>query len=73
MVEDTLSSDILDNGISLALEKLTILSDKSTSGDVPNTDSENLSNNTTDIFKPIITSAIETTRGKNKHLDFDEI
>ena len=39
MAEDTLSSDILDNGISLALEKLTILSDKSSSGDVPNTDS----------------------------------
>ena len=39
MAEDTLSNDILDSDISMAQEKLTILSDKSSSGDVPNTDS----------------------------------
>ena len=59
MTEDTLSNDtiitdILDNDISVALEKLSILSDKSTSNDGSNKDSEKLSNNTIDIFKPII-------------------
>ena len=71
MTEDTLNSntiitDILDNDIGIASEKLSILSDKSSSGDEPNKDSKNLSNSTTDIFKPIITSAIETTRCKSK-------
>ena len=53
---DTIITDILDNDISTALEKLSILSDKSSSGDVSNKDSEHLSNNTTDIFKSIITN-----------------
>ena len=61
---DTIRTDILDNDISIALEKLSILSDKSSSNDVQNKDFENLSNNTIDIFKPIVTSAIETIRGK---------
>ena len=78
MTEDTLSNDtirtdILDNDISIALEKLSILSDKSSSNDDPNKDFENLSNNTIDIFKPIITSAIETIRGKSKRRDIDAI
>ena len=56
MAEDTLSkdtiiTDILDNDISIALEKLSILSDNSSSNGVPNNNSENLSNNTTDTFK----------------------
>ena len=37
--------------------------------DVPNKDSENVSNKTTDMFKAIITSAIETIRGKYKRPD----
>ena len=49
------------------------MSDKSSTNDVPNKDSENLSNNTIDIFKPIITLAIETTRGKSKRPDIDAI
>ena len=58
MTEDTSSNDsiitdILDNDISVALEKL-ILSDKSNSNDVPNKNSENLSNDIIDIFKPLI-------------------
>ena len=58
MTEDTSSNDsiitdILDNDISIALEKL-ILSDKSNSNDVPNKNSENLSNDIIDIFKPLI-------------------
>ena len=61
---DTITTDILDNEISIALEKLSILSDKSSSNDVPNRNSEYLYNNTIDIFKPIITSAVETIRGK---------
>ena len=78
MTEDTLSNDtirtdILDNDISIALEKLSILSDKSNSNDVPNKDFENLSNNTIDIFKPIITSVIETIRGKSKRPYIDAI
>ena len=78
MTEDTLSNDtirtdILYNDISIALEKLSILSDKSSSNYVPNKDFENLSNNTIDIFKPIITSAIETIRGKSKCPDIDAI
>ena len=74
MTEDTLSNDtirtdILDNEISIALEKLSIWSDKSTSNDAPNKDFENLSNNTIDIFKPTIISAIETIRGKSNRQD----
>ena len=58
MTEDTLRSDtiitdILDNDISTALERLSILSNKTSSGDVSNENSEHLSNNITDIFKPI--------------------
>ena len=68
---DTIITDILANDISTALEKLSILSDKSSSDDVSNKNSEHLSNNTTDIFKPIITSAIETIRGKSKRPDID--
>ena len=41
--------------------------------DVPNKDSENLSNDTIDIFKPLIILAIETIRGKSKHPDTDAI
>ena len=57
MTEDTFSkvtiiTNILDNGISIALEKLSILSNKSSSNDVPNKDSGNLSNDTIGIFKP---------------------
>ena len=78
MTEDTLSNDaiitdILHDDISIALEKLSVLSDKSSSNDVPNKNSENLSNDTTDIFKPIVTSAIETIRGKGKRPDIDAI
>ena len=50
---DTIITDILDNDISIALEKL-ILSDKSNSNDVPNKNSKNLSNDIIDIFKPLI-------------------
>ena len=70
---DTIITDILDNDISIALEKLSILSDKSSSNDVPNKDSENLSNDTIDIFQPLIVSAIETIRGKSKRPDIDAI
>ena len=49
------------------------MSDKSSSNDVLSKDSEKLSNNTVDIFKPIITSAIETIRGKNKRPDIGAI
>ena len=78
MTEDTLSNntittDILDNDISIALEKLCILSDESSSNDVPNKDSENLSNYTIDIFKPLIISAIETIRNKRKCPDIAAI
>ena len=78
MTEDTSSNvtiitDILDNDISIALEKLSILLDKSSSNDVPNKDSENLSSDTIDIFKPLIILAIETIRGKSKHPDIDAI
>ena len=60
MTEDTLSNetiitDILDNDISVSLEKLSILSDKGSSNDVRNKDSEKLSYNIIDIFKPKIT------------------
>ena len=47
--------------------------DKCRSNDNPNKDSKNLSNNTIDIFKPIITSAIETIRGKSKRPDIEAI
>ena len=78
MTEDTLSNDtiitdILDNDISVSLEKLSILSDKGSSNDVPNKDSEKLSNNIIDIFKPTITLAIETIRDRIKRLDIDAI
>ena len=43
---DTIITDILDNDVSVALEKFSILSDKSTSNDVRNKYSEKLSNNT---------------------------
>ena len=49
---DTIITDILDNDISIALEKLSILSDKSSSNDVPNKDSENLSSDTMDYSSP---------------------
>ena len=47
MTEDTLSNDtiitdILDNDISVALEKLSILLDKSSSNDVSNKDSKKI-------------------------------
>ena len=70
---DTIIIDIVDNDISIAQEKLSILSDKSSSNDVPNKDSENLSNDTIDIFKPLIISAIETIRDKSKRPDIDAI
>ena len=78
MTEDTLSkvtiiTNILNNGISIALEKLSILLDKSNSNDVPNKDSGNLSNDTIGIFKSIIMSAIETIRGRSKRPDIDAI
>ena len=78
MTEDTLSkvtiiTNILNNGISIALEKLSILLDKSNSDDVPNKDSGNLSNDTIGIFKSIIMSAIETIRGRSKRPDIDAI
>ena len=69
---DTIITDIVDNDISIVLEKLSILSDKSSSNDVPNKDSENLSNDTIDIFQPLIVSAIETIRGKSKRPDIDD-
>ena len=70
---DTIITDILDNDISIALEKLSILSDKSSSKYIPNKDSGNLSIDTIDIFKPLIISTIETIRGKSKHPDIDAI
>ena len=78
MTEDTLSkvtiiTNILNNGMSIALEKLSILLDKSNSNDVPNKDSGNLSNDTIGIFKSIIMSAIETIRGRSKRPDIDAI
>ena len=78
MTEDTLSkvtiiTNILNNGISIALEKLSILLDKSNSNDVPNKDSGNLSTDTIGIFKSIIMSAIETIRGRSKRPDIDAI
>ena len=78
MTEDTLSkvtiiTNILNNGISIALEKRSILLDKSNSNDVPNKDSGNLSNDIIGIFKSIIMSAIETIRGRSKRPDIDAI
>ena len=73
LTNSTIITDILDNDISIALGNLSILLDKSSSGDVFNKDSEHLSNNTTGIFKPIINSAIETIRGKSKCPDIDTI
>ena len=70
---DTIITDIMDNDISIALEKLSISSDKSSSNDVPNKESESLSNDTIDIFKPLIISAIESIRGKSKCPDIDAI
>ena len=70
---DTIITDILDNDISITLEKVSILSDKSISNDVPNKYSEKLSNNTIDIFNNIITSANETVRDKSKCPDIDAI
>ena len=61
---DTIITDIVANDISIALEKLSILSDKSSSNDAPNKESENISNDTIDIFKPLIILAIKTIRGK---------
>ena len=49
---DTITNDILDNNISIALEKHTILSEKISNNEVPNKDSENLSSKTADTFKP---------------------
>ena len=70
MTDDTLGN-ILDNDICKALEKNSILSDKSSINGVLNKDSEKLSNNTIGIFKSIITSAIDTIRGKSKRSDID--
>ena len=39
---DTILTDILDNDISVALEKLSILLDKSSSNDVSNKDSKKI-------------------------------
>ena len=39
---DTIITDILDNDISVALEKLSILLDKSSSNDVSNKDSKKI-------------------------------
>ena len=47
-------TDILDSDITS--EEYSILLDKSSSSDVSNKDFEHLSNNNTNIFKPIITS-----------------
>lgn len=64
MTEDTLRNDcineILDNVISITLKKRTILSGKSNNDDVPDKDSENVSNSYTDILKSMMISAIET-------------
>ena len=49
------------------------MSDKNSSNDIPNDDSKNLSNDTIDIFKPLIISAIETIRGQSKRPDIDTI
>ena len=49
---DNITNDILDNNISLALEKYTILSEKISKDDIPNKDSENVFNKTADTFKP---------------------
>ena len=49
---DTIITYIVDNDISITLEKRSILSDKSSSNDVPNKDSENLSNDTMDYSSP---------------------
>lgn len=51
---DIIINDILDSDI--ASEEYSILLDKSSSSDVSNKDFEHLSNNNTNIFKPIITS-----------------
>ena len=47
------------------------MSDKSSINGVLKKGSEKLSNNTIGVFKPIITSAIETIRGKSKRPDID--
>ena len=49
------------------------MSDKSSSNDVPNKDSKNLSSYIIDIFKPLIISSIETIRDKSKRPDIDAI
>ena len=49
------------------------MSDKNSSNDIPNEDSKNLSNDTIDIIKPLIISAIETIRGQSKRSDIDTI
>ena len=68
MTEDTLNNgtiitDILNNDISIALDKLFILLEEGSSNDVPNKESDNLSSDTMDIFNPTIISVIETIRG----------
>ena len=64
MTEDTLRNDsineILDNVISITLKKRNIFSGKSNNDDVPDKDSENVSNSYTDILKSMMISAIET-------------
>ena len=42
LINDTIITDILDNDISVALEKLSILLDKSSSNDVSNKDSKKI-------------------------------
>lgn len=51
---DMIITDILDSDITS--EEYSILLDKSSSSDVSNKDFEHLSNNNTNIFKPIRTS-----------------
>ena len=48
---DTVTNDILDNNISIALEKHTILLEKISNNYVPNKDSEHVSNKTPDTSK----------------------
>ena len=60
---DTIITDILNNDISIALDKLFILLEEGSSNDVPNKESDNLSSDTMDIFNPTIISVIETIRG----------
>ena len=57
---------MLDNDICKALENLAFLSNKCNNDDASSNYSENISNIITGIFKPSITSVIETMIGKRK-------